>query len=265
MAAGGHHSLILTSSGELYSFGYGSYGQLGHRVNCNQCLPQLVKDLKKFHITQIAAGWHHSLALTSEGNLYTCGNSSCGELGLGNEESHTRFTLISSVSKMSISKIFAGGYHSWIVLDYNQPYREWTPPSPINYSEQGTPFKEKSKDREELSLQDRALIGLNNEANKGNLQVFYCEVECLHRFIRLCVPERNLQFACIKFKDMVQEMGTQDDVLYQYIQEDENIFEDGKIVSPCKSKGNKYFTGCIIVSNKKSLNPIKPPIDLLGI
>ena len=53
LAAGGHHSLVLTTNGELYSFGYGSYGQLGQRMNYNQCLPQLVKDLKKVPISQV--------------------------------------------------------------------------------------------------------------------------------------------------------------------------------------------------------------------
>ena len=166
---------------------------------------------------------------------------------------------------MSISKIFSGGYHSWIVLDYNQPYRQWVPPSPIIYSENSTPFKERLRDKEELSLQDRALINMNNESNKGSLQVFYCEVECLHRFIRLCIPEKSIQGASIKFRDLVQDMGTQDEVLYSYFQEDENIYEEGKLVSPCKIKGAKCFTGCIIVSNKKSVNSIKPAPDLLGI
>lgn len=266
LAAGGHHSLVLSSTGELYSFGYGSYGQLGQRVNCNQCIPQIVKDLKKVPIAQIAAGWHHSMALTIEGNLYVCGNSQCGELGLGNEESKTRFTLVQQVGQMSISRIYAGGYHSWVILDYNQPYRQWVPPSPLNYSEIVSPFKDrlKDKDREELSIQDRALINLNNENNKGALQVFYCEVECLHRFIRLCIPEKNVQFASIKFKDLVQDMGTQDEVLYHYIQEDDNIYEEGKIISPCKIKGAKCFTGCIIVTNKKSINSSTQLPDLLA-
>ena len=45
ISAGGHHSLVLTARGSLYSFGYGSHGQLGLRTTTNQLLPQLVKDL----------------------------------------------------------------------------------------------------------------------------------------------------------------------------------------------------------------------------
>ena len=39
ISAGGHHSLVLTSRGFLFSFGYASHGQLGLRNTVNQCEP----------------------------------------------------------------------------------------------------------------------------------------------------------------------------------------------------------------------------------
>ncbi len=39
ISAGGHHSLVLTSRGCLYSFGYGAHGQLGIRTTTNQLTP----------------------------------------------------------------------------------------------------------------------------------------------------------------------------------------------------------------------------------
>jgi len=39
ISAGGHHSLVLTGRGTLYSFGYGAHGQLGLRLTTNQLLP----------------------------------------------------------------------------------------------------------------------------------------------------------------------------------------------------------------------------------
>jgi len=35
ISCGGHHSLVLTSRGYLYSFGYGAHGQLGLRTTQN--------------------------------------------------------------------------------------------------------------------------------------------------------------------------------------------------------------------------------------
>jgi alpha-tubulin suppressor-like RCC1 family protein len=39
IACGGHHSLVLTQQGFIYSFGFASYGQLGLRSTTNQCEP----------------------------------------------------------------------------------------------------------------------------------------------------------------------------------------------------------------------------------
>ena len=62
--AGGHHSMVLTTNGKLYTFGFGQHGQLGHRSSQNQFVPRLVKDLNSKPVVAIAAGWNHSLVLT---------------------------------------------------------------------------------------------------------------------------------------------------------------------------------------------------------
>ena len=73
LAAGAHHSMILTEEGQLFTFGYGQHGQLGLKSNQNYWTPQLVKDFFSQPLSWIAAGWHHSLALTRKGDLYACG------------------------------------------------------------------------------------------------------------------------------------------------------------------------------------------------
>jgi alpha-tubulin suppressor-like RCC1 family protein len=80
-------------------------------------------------VAQIAAGWNHSLALTESGDLYACGYGAHGQLGLGDKESKTQFTLVSQMQNKSITSIFAGGSHSWVVLNHMNPTREI--PSPI--------------------------------------------------------------------------------------------------------------------------------------
>lgn len=47
IACGSSHSAAITSSGELYSWGLGEYGRLGHGDNTTQLRPKLVcvKDL----------------------------------------------------------------------------------------------------------------------------------------------------------------------------------------------------------------------------
>ena len=100
MAAGGHHSMVLTGNfynliddGALYTFGYSVHGQLGVHTTINQCLPQLVRDFSSHAISQIAAGWHHSLALTTRGDLYAAGHGAWGQLGIGEIDIMTGFEI----------------------------------------------------------------------------------------------------------------------------------------------------------------------------
>jgi alpha-tubulin suppressor-like RCC1 family protein len=65
----------------------------------------------------VAAGWNHSLALTDEGDLYSSGYGLNGQLGLGDKESKTQFTYVQSFANKNITSIFAGGNHSWVVID----------------------------------------------------------------------------------------------------------------------------------------------------
>lgn len=44
IACGSSHSAAITSSGELYSWGLGEYGRLGHGDNTTQLRPKLVRE-----------------------------------------------------------------------------------------------------------------------------------------------------------------------------------------------------------------------------
>jgi len=89
ISAGGRHSLVLMEDGSLFSFGFGTNGQLGLRSTSNKSRPQYVKDMAGKRVIQIAAGWNHSLVLTESGDLWACGYGAHGQLGLGDKESKT--------------------------------------------------------------------------------------------------------------------------------------------------------------------------------
>jgi len=95
-------------------------------------LPQLVRGFINTPITQIAAGWHHSLALSARGDLYAAGHGEWGQLGVGKSDIATGFIHISTLGPKNIKKVFAGGDHSWILLDeINPEITNYTPPSPL--------------------------------------------------------------------------------------------------------------------------------------
>lgn len=45
IACGSSHSAAITSSGELYTWGLGEYGRLGHGDNVTQLKPKLVSNI----------------------------------------------------------------------------------------------------------------------------------------------------------------------------------------------------------------------------
>ena len=86
VAAGGNHSMALTASGELYAWGKGNWGQLGHGGKEDLAVPRVV-DRIKGAVMGMAGGIHHSLVTTAEGHVLAFGGkgpfAACGCLGLG--------------------------------------------------------------------------------------------------------------------------------------------------------------------------------------
>lgn len=79
IACGLHHTVVLTQSGEVFTFGSNQYGQLGTGDLSPYIGPIQVK-LNSF-IVQVAAGSNHTVLLSSRGVIYTFGNHLKGQLG----------------------------------------------------------------------------------------------------------------------------------------------------------------------------------------
>eukprot|EP00947_MAST-08B_sp_MAST-8B-sp1_P000416 g416.t1 len=86
VSAGNSHSLFLTEDGKAYSCGYGIWGKLGHGNEEHQLVPKLIEALSDVRVCAVSAGDFHSLFLTEDGQVYSCGGGDNGELGHGNEE-----------------------------------------------------------------------------------------------------------------------------------------------------------------------------------
>jgi RCC1 and BTB domain-containing protein len=81
VSCGGFHTAVVTEDGHLYTFGGGEHGQLGHNDRVNKLKPTIVEALEGVFVSQITCGWSHSVALTSNGKVYTWGNGDHGKLG----------------------------------------------------------------------------------------------------------------------------------------------------------------------------------------
>lgn len=85
-SAGKHHSIIVTETGSIYSFGRGTEGALGHGDRRHVYSPKMVRTLDHVHITSSASGDHHTLAVATDGSVFSWGDNVVGELGTGTRQ-----------------------------------------------------------------------------------------------------------------------------------------------------------------------------------
>mmetsp|Transcript_30194 Transcript_30194/g.85273 ORF Transcript_30194/g.85273 Transcript_30194/m.85273 type:complete len:798 (-) Transcript_30194:182-2575(-) len=93
-AACGYHSMAVTADGHLYAWGLNNYGQLGQPSRKEQAVgkvPQLVQLQKsdgagkEKKVKLLDCGSWHSVAVTTDGELYSWGRCNMGQLGIGSK------------------------------------------------------------------------------------------------------------------------------------------------------------------------------------
>lgn len=82
IASGSSHCLALTTNGNVYSWGNGQGGRLGHGDSIGKDTPIQIQELTKHVVEQIACGDSHSACITSKQQLYMWGVGLHGRLGL---------------------------------------------------------------------------------------------------------------------------------------------------------------------------------------
>jgi len=73
IACGGEHSVALTEDGEVYTFGAGNKGQLGHGLAANEHFPRLLEELHRTgrDVHQVACGNNCTLILAGVYNPHS--------------------------------------------------------------------------------------------------------------------------------------------------------------------------------------------------
>jgi len=115
VACGGAHSLVLCRSGAVYAWGANALGQC--------CLPspevsQPTLVPLQFAVKGVAAGFGHTVFVTSTGQAQTCGWNSCGQLGRGLAATKADLGLVSALQ--GVTQVSCGGAHTLFVCANGQ-------------------------------------------------------------------------------------------------------------------------------------------------
>jgi len=122
VSAGRSHSLALSTAGEVYSFGDGENGQLGHcTIDC-LCEPDNImlsaySPVHGMRFTAVEAGEEHSFAITDKGELYAWGNGDHGKLGLRDYVTHYEPNLVDALRGERVKTVSAWHNHTICALE----------------------------------------------------------------------------------------------------------------------------------------------------
>uniref|UniRef100_A0A8C4Z9M6 Alsin Rho guanine nucleotide exchange factor ALS2 n=1 Tax=Gadus morhua TaxID=8049 RepID=A0A8C4Z9M6_GADMO len=112
----GSQELLPPLQTEVWSWGHGGRGQLGHGDHLARLQPLCIKSLNNKEVVRVAAGDHHSVALTAGSQVFSWGSNSSGQLG--HMESPTTVPRLAKFSEgIRVWDVAAGGSHSVFVAD----------------------------------------------------------------------------------------------------------------------------------------------------
>jgi alpha-tubulin suppressor-like RCC1 family protein len=108
----------IGEAGELFSWGRGMFGLLGHGDEQSQRSPKRVEALRGIRVSTVSVGQSHALALTEDGLVYSCGRNDkravLGNLHVERELLPKPVELLRNVRVISVA---ASGGRSCAVAD----------------------------------------------------------------------------------------------------------------------------------------------------
>jgi alpha-tubulin suppressor-like RCC1 family protein len=122
VACGWRHTISVSESGKLFTFGWSKYGQLGHGDFQDHLIPHQVEALEKTKVQSISGGWRHTMALDNEGQLYGWGWNKFGQVGCGNTEDQTSPQLVKTLVDQKITLVVCGWRHTVAITERGNVY-----------------------------------------------------------------------------------------------------------------------------------------------
>ncbi|KAL7163909.1 hypothetical protein ACSBR2_039929 [Camellia fascicularis] len=122
ISCGPWHTALVTSAGQLFTFGDGTFGALGHGDLTSTSIPREVETLKGLRTVRVACGVWHTAAVveamtgsssgpadsSSSGNLFTWGDGDKCRLGHGDKESRLIPECVAALVDVSFCQVACG-------------------------------------------------------------------------------------------------------------------------------------------------------------
>ncbi|MBN9390550.1 MAG: hypothetical protein J0I20_21145 [Chloroflexi bacterium] len=115
IATGYHHTLALGSDGKVYGMGYNTDGELGDGTATDSSIPVVAQLPNGVTATAISAHGNNSMALGSDGKVYTWGDNINGQIGDGTTNAALTPYAVQLPFGVTPKSISQGDYHSLVL------------------------------------------------------------------------------------------------------------------------------------------------------
>ena len=114
VSAGSDFTSCITTTGEVFTWGNGELGKLGHGCESNQNTPKLVEALAGIEAKQVACGLYHTVVCTGNGHVYTFGDDEHGQLGHHRQQGNKRTSpeLVQALVGKHIIQVQCNFFHT---------------------------------------------------------------------------------------------------------------------------------------------------------
>lgn len=118
ISLGGKHAALVTKQGEVFCWGEGKGGKLGHKVDMDITCPKIVDSLIGVNVKSVSCSEYQTCALSFSGELYTWGDN-CSGPDLAGLHRNIRQWLpcrfLGILDGLSVSNVACGEWHTAIV------------------------------------------------------------------------------------------------------------------------------------------------------
>ncbi|URE03685.1 E3 ubiquitin-protein ligase [Musa troglodytarum] len=143
IACGGRHSVAVTDTGALLTFGWGLYGQkftdmegiagleydnlvirCGQGSTDDELSPTCVSSLLGVTIQGVAAGLWHTVCTSADGGVYSFGGNQFGQLGTGSDQAETLPKLLDApcLENKNAKLVSCGARHNAMMTEDGQVF-----------------------------------------------------------------------------------------------------------------------------------------------